>query len=252
MIEFPVWLPLAFFVVAMVYSMAGFSGGSSYLILLVSVGISHTQAPSIALLCNITVSSCAFWQYRRSGHFNFKMAFPFVLGSIPASYLAARMITLPKEFFFVLLGSSLLIAASRLFFIGRAIEKKEAVIPRRFWTVAVPTGGFLGFLSGLLGIGGGIFLSPLLLLMRWADAKKAAAAASFFILVNSLSGLLGQVQKGAFHPESSLLFLALAALIGGQIGARLGAGRLPRISLQKITALLLLYVSINLLCKAFL
>ena len=251
MIEFPAWLPLAFFAVATLYSMAGFAGGSSYLMLLVLAGISHTQAPSIALLCNIVVSSCTFWQYRRSGHFNIKMSLPFVLGSVPASYLAARMITLPKEIFFTLLGSSLLIAASRLFFIGRVIEKKEAVIPRRPWMIAIPTGGLLGFLSGLLGIGGGIFLSPVLLFMRWADAKKAAAAASFFILVNSLSGLLGQVQKGAFHPGSSLLFLALAALIGGQIGACLGAGRLPRTGLQRVTALLLLYISINFLCKAF-
>ena len=249
MIDFPLWLAPAFFAIAMIYSMAGFAGGSSYLFVLTLAGISHTQAPQIALLCNIVVSSCVFWTFSRAGHFDFKKNLPFVLASVPAAYLGACF-TLPKAFFYGLLGFSLIVAASCLLFSGREAKDVLEISARRLWAAGLAAGGVLGFLSGLLGIGGGIFLSPLLLLLRWADAKKAAAAASFFILVNSLSGLIGQIQKGSSVWNEALPVLVLMAFMGGQAGAYLSAKRLPQIAVQRATALIALYVSVNWIGKA--
>ena len=154
-----------------------------------------------------------------------------------------------KELFYLLLGFSLFAAGARMLMPDKKFEEPRFVSLKTMWMVGMPVGAGLGFFSGLVGIGGGIFLSPLLLLMRWVNAKQAAAAASFFILVNSFSGLLGQAQKAAVVPGESFIFLGLAVLAGGQLGASLGSYRLPRLGLQRITALLILYVSIHLITK---
>ena len=244
------WLPVSFFFVALVYSMVGFAGGSSYLALLILAGLPYHEVPPIALFCNLIVSASAFWHFKRAGYFDFKKILPFIVLSIPMAFLGGRT-AIGKELFCSLLGISLLIAGLRLLMPDKRYEETHTVSDRSMWLIGAPIGAALGFLSGLVGIGGGIFLSPLLLLMRWANSKQAAASASFFILVNSLSGLLGQAQKGAIVTHESFLFLGAAVLIGGQLGSRLGSYRLPRLGLQRITALLILYVSINLISKAF-
>ena len=250
MLELPFWLPIAFFLIALVYSMVGFAGGSSYLAILILAGLPYKQVPPIALTCNLIVSCSAFWHFYKGGYFNFKSVLPFIVLSIPMAFLGGKM-AIDKELFYLLLGFSLLVAGVRLLMPDKKFEDHCFVSLKERWFVGAPLGAGLGFLSGLVGIGGGIFLSPLLLLMRWVNAKEAAAAASFFILVNSLSGLLGQAQKATIIAPQSFIFLGFAVLLGGQIGARIGSYRLPRLGLQRITALLILYVSINLITKAF-
>lgn len=250
MSSFSDWLPLLFFLVAIIYSAVGFAGGSSYLALLVFAGWSYQQVPQTALVCNLIVSATAFWHFYRAGHFRLHKVLPFAVLSIPMAYWGGRM-HISHELFSILLGFSLCAASLRLFWSGESVTSLKPASTQAAWTAGLPIGAGLGFLSGLVGIGGGIFLSPLLLIFRWVNAKEAAAAASFFILVNSLSGLAGQLHKGSFAAGSSVLFLALAVLLGGQIGARLGSYRLPKMGLQRITAALILYVSVKLISQAF-
>lgn len=217
---------------------------------LILAGLPYRQVPPIALLCNLVVSSSAFWHFFKGGHFDFRKVLPFIIFSIPMAFLGGT-IPLSKELFYLLLGFSLLIAGARMLMPDKIFEQPRVVSFKKIWSVGLPVGAGLGFLSGIVGIGGGIFLSPLLLLMRWVNAKEAAAAASFFILVNSFSGFLGQTQKiGAIVPPS-FIFLGLAVLCGGQIGSSFGSYRLPRLGLQRVTALLILYVSFNLIRKVF-
>jgi len=242
---FSLWLVLAFFVVAVLYSTAGFGGGSSYLALLFLAGISYTTIPKIALTCNLLVASSAFFHYYRGGHFQIKKVLPFVVLSIPLAFLGGSIV-ISKEGFCFLLGMSLLAASLRLFMSDPNPTDTSQLSLKQAWMVGVPIGGALGFLSGLVGIGGGIFLSPLLVLMRWSRLKEASATASLFIIVNSLSGLFGQLSKGSFNMEP-LLYLGAAVFLGGQIGSRIGSFHLPRLKLQRVLAGLMLLVSIRML-----
>ena len=228
--------------------MVGFGGGSSYLAIMVLAGLSYQQIPAQALTCNIIVAGGGFWLFYKAGHFRANKVLPFVACSIPMAYLGGRML-INKELFCILLGLSLLAVALRLFMRTPQAESSKDVSQKRAWAVGLPIGALLGLLAGVVGIGGGIFLSPILLLMRWANAKEAAASASFFIVVNSAAGLVGQFQKGATD-FSYLIPLALAVLLGGQIGARLGAFHLPKVALQKGLAGLVFYVSVRLILGA--
>lgn len=239
--QLPYWVPILFFLIALFYSMVGFGGGSSYLAILVLAGLSFQSIPPTALVCNLIVTSGGCWHFYKGAHFKFKTVLPFIVLSIPMAYVGGRVL-ISKELFCLLLGASLLAVALRLVFQEREFELPRAISWRIAWMVGVPIGALLGFLAGLIGIGGGIFLSPLLLLMRWANVKEAAASASFFIWVNSLSGLIGQLEKGA-EDFTILLPLALAVFGGGQIGSRLGSYQIPKIGLQRLLAGLLLYVS---------
>lgn len=249
-LDLPAWLPFIFFLIALIYSMVGFAGGSSYLAILILAGLPYKQVPPIALICNLIVSCSAFWHFYKGGYFNFRKILPFVIFSIPMAFIGGK-ITLSKEVFYLLLGFSLLIAGTRMLMPDKNFEEMREVSLKEIWFLGLPIGAGLGFLSGLVGIGGGIFLSPLLLFMRWVNAKEAAATASFFILVNSFSGFLGQIQKNAIVAHQSFIFLGLAVFLGGQIGSRVGSYRLPRLTIQRITAVLILYVSINLIGKVF-
>ncbi len=234
-------IPL-FFLAAVLYSSAGLGGGSTYLALLSLFGFSHLHIPLFALSCNILVVIGGFWHFWRAGHFRFALVFPFLITSIPFSYLGGRC-TLGKKEFAILLSLSLAFAAFHLFF-KTAEKKPRAVSQKNSFILGLPFGAVIGFLSGLLGIGGGIFLSPLLLLLRWADSKQTAAAASLFILINSLSGLMGQLSKGQTFGYSGLLLLLLGAVfLGSQIGARWGAFRFSTLLLQRVTAGILSFAS---------
>lgn len=147
-----------------------------------------------------------------------------------------------KDLFCLLLGFSLLCVVIRMLLPDKMFEEVKTIRTSNAWLVGIPLGAGLGFLSGIVGIGGGIFLSPLLLFMRWLKVKQAAATASFFIIVNSFSGLAGQLHKGLFNLDI-LLPLALAVFVGGQIGSRLGSTRVPAIILRKALALLILCAS---------
>ena len=241
------WIVPSFFAVALVYSTVGLGGGSSYLALLALSAVPYPTIAPIALTCNLLVASSGLYFFRRSGCLSLKQVLPFVATSIPAAYWGGT-VALEKETFTWLLGVSLAVAAFRLFLSDRAFASKEGLTWKRAWIVGIPVGSILGFWSGLVGIGGGIFLAPLLLLIGWADAKQAAAASSLFIIVNSAAGLAGHLARGT--PEFSFLMPLLAAVFfGGQIGSRLGSRRISKLVLQRVTAILILAVSVRLLWK---
>lgn len=228
--------------------MVGFGGGSSYLAVLVLAGFPYQNIPPVALICNLIVSASGFYHFCKGGYFEPKKILPFIVLSVPMAYWGGRA-PIHKEPFFILLGLSLLAAALIILFPGKAFKTIRDVSDSEAWKIGLPVGGALGFVSGLVGIGGGIFLSPLLLLMRWVDVKQSAAGASFFIFLNSLAGLAGQHQKGSVD-AGFLPPLVLAVFLGGQIGARLGATRFPKWGLERILAGLILYASAKLLWGA--
>ena len=194
------------------------------------------------------MSAVSFIHFRSAGYFRWRIAVPFILLSIPMSFLGAR-IHVQKEVFFFLLGTSLLVAALQLLINDSKTKSVQYISNKKKWIVGLPLGAVLGFISGLIGIGGGIFLSPLFLFMRWTNAKEAAAIASFFILVNSGAGVLGQYQKGSMFLVG-LGFLVGAVFFGGQIGALFSSRRLSVQWLLRGLAGLIFYTSIQLILRA--
>ena len=242
----PILIP-SFFVIAWIYSTAGFGGGSSYVALLLCLGVPFVVVPKLALLCNLVVVTGGTWHYWRAGHLSWSRTLPFIVSAIPMAYWGARL-PVDRDIFQLLLAISLGIAACRLLLAQRPWATKRTLAWHNTWLVGVPVGALLGLLAGLVGIGGGIYLSPVLLLLGWADAKQAAASASLFILVNSVAGLAGQFSKGPLDIEvSSLVLLLLSVAVGGQVGSRLGAHWLPKKGLQRVTACLVLLVAARLL-----
>ncbi|MFQ5512629.1 MAG: TSUP family transporter, partial [Candidatus Krumholzibacteriia bacterium] len=175
----PVWLPLVFFVIALAYATVGFGGGSSYLAVLVLIGLSYRTVPQLALVCNLAVSAGGVWHFYRGGHLDFKKVLPFIVLSVPMAYVGGRL-PVARELFVVLLGVSLFVAGARTFVPDRAGRAAGSIPQGRAWGLGVPIGAALGFLAGVVGIGGGIFLAPVLLLAGWAHAKQGAAAAALF------------------------------------------------------------------------
>lgn len=240
-------LSLLFFIVALVYSTVGFGGGSSYIALLAVSGLSHSTIPKISLLCNILVVTGACYQYARKGHLIRELAAPLVLSSVPMAFLGGT-IPLKEKTFFILLTLCLLFCGLRILIIR---DKAVNDIRRPSVWAATAVGSVLGLLSGMVGIGGGIFLSPLMINLGWARSKDAAAVASVFILLNSLAGLAGQFAKAPVVPEVYIyLPLFIAVIIGGQIGSRLGTHtRVSYTLIQKATGLLTLFITFQLLLK---
>lgn len=234
-----------FFFIAFFYSMAGFGGGSSYLAAMVLLGLPFQSIRPIGLFCNVIVTLSGFRHFYTAGYFKPERALPFVALSVPMAYIGGRLV-LNDAFFRVLLGVSLFSVALRIALPGDSFRSTISISRARAWFVGLPVGALLGFISGLVGIGGGIFLSPILLLMRWVNAKEAAACASFFILVNSLAGLSAQWSSPAIRPEL-LILPGLSVFLGGQLGSRLSAYRLPFYALEKVLAVLIFYVSAKLL-----
>lgn len=244
----PFWIPLCFFLIALFYAMVGFGGGSSYVAILVLAGLPYKEIPPTALVCNLIVTTGGCWHFYRAGYFKLKTVLPFIVLSIPMAYLGGRL-PIGRNLFCFLLGISLLAVAVKMFLPTKPKEPGKDISWKQAWLIGVPLGAVLGLLAGLVGIGGGIFLSPLLLLMRWGNVKEAAASASFFIFANSLSGLAGQLQKGTAYLEW-LFPLGLAVFLGGQIGSRMGAYQIPKMRLQQLLAGLVLYVAVKLLVEA--
>jgi len=242
-------LILIFFSIAFLYSTIGFGGGSSYLAILVLYGIEINSLRALALLCNIAVVSFGVYYYANQSLIDWKKLVPLVGLSVPFAFIGGR-ISLPKETFLVILGLTLLIAGiAVLIKKSLSINNNKAVKPEHL-AKEIGIGGGIGFLSGLVGIGGGIFLSPLLHLMNWGTAKRIAAASSFFILVNSIAGLLGQYSQQEI--EMNWVFvgmLLLAVIAGGQLGTRLGAQILSQNAVRKMTAVLVIYVGAKLVLE---
>jgi uncharacterized membrane protein YfcA len=240
----PLWLPVLFFVIAVAYASAGFGGGSAYIAAMVLIGLSYQIVPQTALVCNLIVSAGGVWHFSRAGHFDWRRLLPFIILSVPMAYLGGR-VQLGHDAFMLLLGCSLLAAGIRLL-LPAPRERDTPMSIRTAWLAGLPVGAALGFLAGVVGIGGGVFLAPLLLITGWAKPKQAAAAAAVFILMNSAAGLAGQVAKG-WYLGVMVAPLAIAALVGGQIGSRLGARRMTPLGVRRVLASLVLVVSIRVL-----
>jgi uncharacterized membrane protein YfcA len=237
-----------FFTVAVLYSSVGFGGGSSYLAILAFTGIVFTQIRATALLCNIVVVSGNVFIFLQHKKVNFKKILPLVLLSVPLAFLGGK-IKINQQLFFILLGFTLLFAAITMWFSKKIISSGEKDFNSKPMKNEV-FGGIIGFISGMVGIGGGIFLAPLLHLTNWDTPKKIAATASFFILVNSIAGLIGQYSNPDFIIDWNLTSILLVTVfIGGQIGSRLSNKLFTPIQLKKATAILIAFVSVRILIK---
>ena len=244
-------LSILFFVTAILYSSVGFGGGSTYLALLLIWGIPYQIFPIIALSCNIIVVSGNSFNYIRAGNLNLKLLLPYLIGSIPLAFIGGSL-PIEKKFFEILLLIVLSVAGLLLLFKFKSYDDKEENYRKIPITISIFIGGILGFVSGVVGIGGGIFLSPILFLIRAAKPNHIITTASLFILINSLSGIIGQLTKSSVLSEiQNYWFLLLAVLIGGQIGNFLNLKIFPTRILALVTAGLVLFVAIRMAYKLF-
>jgi hypothetical protein len=211
------WLGAAIFIVAVLYSSVGHAGASGYIAVMSLAGLAPEVIKPTALALNILVAGIASWHFLRAGHFAWRTFWPFAVLAVPMAYVGGH-VSLPTQAFKVLLGIVLLVAAAR--FVMRSREDPVASEPPI--APALATGAAIGLLSGLTGTGGGIFLTPLLLHRRWAQAKRAAAVSALFILLNSVAGLAGNLASTRQLPAEILPLLAAAAA-GGFIGSYLGS-----------------------------
>jgi uncharacterized membrane protein YfcA len=242
------WLSAACFAAALLYSSVGHGGASAYLAILVLAGYDRTAIAPTVLLLNILVTAAGVANYRQAGHLSVRLLLPFALTSIPAAFLGGS-VELPSRYFSTLLGATLLIAAARFLLLTAPVQIRTPANAATVYAVGLPLGGLIGFVSGLVGIGGGIFLSPLMLLLGWADAKQTAAVSAGFILLNSLSGLTAHAGRGTAD-WAVMAPLAVAVLIGGAIGSHLGARLILPITLQRLLGAVLLLAGIKLIGEA--
>jgi len=230
------------FIVAFLYASVGHGGASGYLALMALYGIAPAVMKPTALLLNIFVSLIAFIQFYKAKHFNWKIFLPLALASLPLAFVGGLMV-INGDVYKKILGFLLLLPVIRFaFFANTDVTelKKPSII------LSVIIGGSIGLLSGMIGIGGGIILSPILLLLKWTNQKQTAAISALFIFVNSLSGLAGQLVKG-IEFNSSMFGYVIVALAGGLLGSYFGARRFNHPVLQKILATVLLIAAIKLI-----
>ena len=243
-------LSILFFVTAILYSSVGFGGGSTYLALLLIWEIPYYIFPVIALFCNIIVVTGNSINYIRAGNHNFKLLIPFLIGSIPLAFFGGTL-KIDKEIFEILLFIILTIAGLLLLINNKSYEK-EFVIKKINFLISVFIGSILGLVSGLVGIGGGIFLSPILFLLKADKPKNIVTTASLFILINSISGIIGQLTKDNVLNEFFLYWpLFLAVLIGGLFGNFLNLKIFSNRALAFITSILVIFVACRMGFKIF-
>ena len=244
-------LSILFFITAILYSSVGFGGGSTYLALLLIWDIPYYIFPVIALLCNIIVVTGNSINYVRAGNHNFKLLLPFLFGSIPLAFLGGTLIV-KKEIFEILLLLILSIAGVLLLINNKSYDDKNIITKKVNLFVSFLIGSVLGLVSGLVGIGGGIFLSPILFLLKADKPKNIVTTASLFILINSIFGILGQLTKENILNEISLYWpLFISVLIGGLFGNYLNLTIFSNRVLAIITSTLVIFVAIRMGFRIF-
>lgn len=238
-------LALLIFAAALLYSSVGHAGASGYLAAMALFDLAPPVMKPTALVLNLVVATVGTIRFARAGCFSWNVFWPFALLSIPLAFFGGRM-TLPVQTYRIILGVVLLFAAWRLAFKQSTCppgEQKSISLP-----LALPLGAAIGLLSGLTGVGGGIFLSPLLLFLGWADVRRTAGVSVAFILVNSLSGLLGHWASVKSLPHE-IVWWAPAALVGGLIGSELGSRRLTPMTMRRLLAVVLVVAGVKMLLK---
>jgi len=233
-----------FLIIATLYSSIGFGGGSSYIALMFLAKVPFENIPIIALSCNLIVVTGGAYHYIKNKHVHWKLVYPFIVTSIPFAYFGGSL-SIEKDLLKIILGLCLLLAGLRMILISKKDYTEHKIPPA--WA-ALNLGATLGFLSGLVGIGGGIFLSPILYNLKWGKPKQISTVCCLFIFFNSIAGLLGQIKK---LDSTDFVFdywpLAIAVLIGGQVGSFMGATKLKPRWVELTTAILVLFVSIRIL-----
>ncbi len=244
-------LSILFFVTAILYASVGFGGGSTYLALLLVFGVPYYIFPVIALICNIFVVSGNSFNYIKAGNLNLKLLIPYLIGSVPLAYIGGSL-PVDKNLFEILLFLVLTFAGIMLLINFKSYDDEDVKYKNIPMFISIMIGGILGFISGVVGIGGGIFLSPILFLIKAAKPKHIVTAASLFILINSIFGIIGQLTKNIVLIEvSNYWYLFLAVMIGGHIGNFLNLKIFPTRILALITATLVLFVAIRMGFKLF-
>jgi uncharacterized membrane protein YfcA len=239
---------ILFFTIALVYASVGFGGGSSYLAVLALYALPFAEMKLTALTCNIIVVVGGTIIFARQKLLNWQKSAPLIVSGVLMAFIGARL-KIAQDTFFIILGTSLIVAAC-LLWVNPLQAGADPVERKRNYITYLITGGAIGFLSGLVGIGGGIFLSPVLNLMRWDTPKKIAATASLYILVNSLSGIAGQLsQFPADVNYMRIVMLCAAVFVGGQVGSRMGAVKLRQLVVRRLTAALVFVAGIEILYK---
>ena len=236
-------LAILMFLAALLYSSVGHAGASGYLAVMAIFGVPPEVMRPTALALNILVATITTIKFFRVGAFSWKILLPFALGSIPFAFIGGSL-TLPGYLYKPIVGLVLLYAAYWLF---RANNSSEtiAINPLPFWA-GVLSGVAIGFLSGLTGVGGGIFISPLLLFMNWAQVRETAGISAAFILVNSIAGLLGNLASVAQLPNV-IVYWAPAVIIGGYIGAEYGSQRFGSLTLKRLLAVVLIVAGLKMM-----
>ena len=238
-------LPILFFVTAILYSSVGFGGGSTYLALLLLWDIPYHILPVIALGCNIVVVSGNSFNYIKAGNLNHRLLTPYLIGSVPMAYLGGTL-EIEKNIFEILLFFVLLISGILLLFNFKSYDDHKNKYKKINYFFSLSIGAILGILSGIVGIGGGIFLSPILFLLRAGLPKHIVTTSSLFILINSLAGIFGQLTKSyVLNDVLEYWYLLLFVFIGGQIGNYLNLKILPTRFLALITSCLVIFVAIR-------
>ena len=238
-------LSILFFVTALIYSSIGFGGGSTYLAILLIWGVPYTIFPVIALVCNIIVVSGNSINFIRSKNININLLFPYLIGSIPFAFIGGS-ISIEKSLFEILLFCILSVAGIFLLIESKAFNKEKIKINKIPRLISISIGSIIGFISGIVGIGGGIFLSPLLFLMKAGYPRHITSSASLFILINSIFGIAGQLTKDQVLNQVIIYWpLFLSVFIGGQIGSVLNIKFLPNKILALLTSFLVIFVAIR-------
>ena len=238
-------LSILFFVTALIYSSVGFGGGSTYLAILLIWGVPYTIFPVIALVCNIIVVSGNSINFIRSKNINFNLLFPYLIGSIPFAFIGGS-ITIEKSLFEILLFCVLFVAGIFLLIESKSFSEEKIKINQIPRLISISIGSIIGLMSGIVGIGGGIFLSPLLFLMKAGYPRHITSSASLFILINSIFGIAGQLTKDQILDQVIIYWpLFLSVLIGGQIGSVLNIKFLSNKILALLTSFLVIFVAIR-------
>jgi uncharacterized protein len=230
------------FLVAFLYASVGHGGASGYLALMAIFSVAPDVMKPTALLLNLFVSIVAFFQFYRGGHFNWKLFLPLAIASVPMAFLGG-LIEIDNSLYKKLLGILLIIPIVRFLFFSNIINVE---LRKPDIKIATLTGAVIGFLSGLIGIGGGILLSPVLLLLKWSTMKQTAAISAAFIFVNSLSGLAGQLTKGIQFSQEMYSMVAVA-FAGGLLGSYFGSLKLRNVALKNLLAVVLIVAAWKLL-----